>query len=238
MKREVEEADEAEDRPKRRKKKKSSANQKTNQKWIPYLIFGSIGACAIMLLLGVVIIAVVWSRSSGGKLTTPAEYVTYNSNEDVFHIDLPKDWKIEGGGKKNYTSVSARKGTASIEVSEGLIGSLIGDIAGARNEPNPTDENLPVSRVHDFKRRLFEEEYGKYQEQDTVMIRNGFGKTRRSAFTGTIAGIRKTRGYRSTSLGVLTQIGVVCQCSPGDWDTVEPAFARAIETLGSGRKEP
>jgi hypothetical protein len=229
------EIDDVDDRPRRRKKKKPE----TNKSWVLYLIIGAGAFCVLMLLMGVVIIGVVWARSPSEKLTAPTEFVNYDCPEDVFHVALPKDWKIEGGGKKNVYFVTAKRGSAEISVNENIVGSLIGDIAGAATpDPNVSDDRLPASRVHDFKRKAFEEEYGKYKEDEAVTIRNGFGKTRRSGFTGTIGGIRKMRGYRSTSLGAMTQITMVCRCSAGDWDIVEPAFARAIESLGAGPKGP
>jgi hypothetical protein len=239
MRREIDEdedrIDQEDDRPRRKKKKKRQSE--TNQKWIPYLIIGAGAFCVLMLLIGVVIVGVVVARSPSNKLTTPTAYENYDCPEDVFHVDLPKDWKIEGGGKKNVYFVTAKRGSAEITVNENLVGSLIGDIAGAATpDMNASDDRLPVSRVHEFKRKVFEEEYGKYQEDEAVTIRNGFGKTRRSGFTGTLGGLRKMRGYRSTSLGAMTQITAVCRCSAGDWDIVEPAFARVIESLGSGSK--
>src|SRR5262245_44143667 len=185
MKRDIEEdddrIDEEDERPRRKKKKKK---RETNQKWIPYLIIGAGAFCVLMLLIGVVIVGVVLARSPSNKLTSPTEYVNYDSPEDVFHVELPKDWKIEGGGKKTFFFVSASKGSAEIKVGEGLRGSLKGDIAGAITpDMNVSDDRLPVSIVHDSKRSEIEQEYGKYQEDPAETIRNGFGKSRRSGFS-------------------------------------------------------
>jgi hypothetical protein len=221
--------DETEDRPRRRKKSRS------NKSLTRYLIVG--GAVGAVVLLGVLILAVLllWSRYGPAKTTAPAEYVIYNSPEDVFHVTLPKGWKFQYGGRKDTYWVNAEKGGATIKVYESLVGSLLGDIAGAAQpDSNGPDESLPVSRVHDFKQKLLAAEYGSYREEPAVTVETKFGKARRSMFNARGDLGQKLRGYRVTALGGQTQIGIVCTCSPGDWDVLEPAFARAIESVGAG----
>jgi hypothetical protein len=217
------------ERPRRRKKNRAGKSARG------YLILG--GAVAAVTLLALVITGAFLLRSRFGpeKMTPPEHFVTYDSPEDVFHVSVPKGWKLESGGRKSTYWVSAEKGGATIKVYESLVGSLLGDIAGAGPlGPDVRDELLPVSRVHEVKRRTFAEEYSDYREEPAVTVETKFGKARRSAFTGRAGLGGKVRGYRATALGAMTQITVVCTCSPGDWDTLEPAFARAIASIGPG----
>lgn len=230
MRREV---DESEDRPRRRKKKKP---QGPNTKLVLYIAIGA--SAAIILLLGVGVLAAVLLTSKSSKVTAPTEFAMYSSKEDVFHVELPKDWKWEASGVKHAYYVEAKQGAASIKVAENAISSLVGDTMKAvNNDPNAGDDMQPVSRLHELKRQQFGEEYSKYQEEPAVSIRTGFGLSRRSAFSGSLAGFRKFRGYRVTTLGVMTQVTVVCTCPAGDFDILEPAFARAIQSLGPGSRE-
>lgn len=224
------EADELDDRPRRRKKKKKPP-QGPNSKMILYLSIGA--SMAIIFLLGAGVLAAVLLTSSSSKLTAPTEFEMYNSKEDVFHVELPKGWKTEGSGVRHAYWVEAKQGSASIKVEENARSSIMGAVD---NNPNQSDEELPVGRLHEFKRQQFGEGYSSYEEEPAVTVRTGFGKSRRSAFSGKVSGIRKYRGYRVTTLGIMTQITVVCTCPAGDWDMLEPAFARAIESLGPGSK--
>jgi hypothetical protein len=225
--------DDIEDRPRRRKKKKKP--QGPNSKMILYIGIGA--SVAIIFLMGVGVLAAVLLTSGSSKLTAPTEFEMYNSQEDVFHVELPKGWKTEGSGVRHAYWVEAKQGSASIKVAENAVSSIVGDIMGAvDNRANKEDDELPVSKLHELKRQQFGEGYSSYQEEPAVTVRTGFGKSRRSAFSGKVSGIRKYRGYRVTTLGVQTQITVVCTCPAGDWDMLEPAFARVIESLGPGSR--
>lgn len=226
------EDDEVEDRPRRRRSKRGSKNKK-----LMMLAVIGIGSCVLMAVVGIVAVILVLTRTGSAKMTTPTAYVAYDSPEEVFHIELPKDWVITyGGAKKNFYWATAEKGGASIKIYESLIGSLIGDIADAGTpDPNVDDERLPVSRVHEFKQKLFAEDYSSFREEPAVTVESKMGKVRKSEFTARAELGRKVKGYRATALGAMTQLTIVCTCSPGDWDVVEPAFARAIESVGRGQ---
>ena len=221
--------EEQEERPRRRKKTRSS---KSNNQ---YLIIGGVVGAIVFLAVLVLAVILVWARYGSKKTTTPDQFVLYDSPQDVFHVHLPKGWMVKDGGRKDMYFVSAEKDGATIKVYESLVGSLLGDIAGAvQPDPNAPDEALPVSRVHEFKKKLLAEEYGSYKEEPAVTVENRFGKCRQSPFTarGDLGG--KLRGYRVTALGSMTQITIVCTCSPSDWDALEPAFAKVIASVGPG----
>jgi hypothetical protein len=222
-------SDQPSERPRRRTKSRPGKPGRG------YLILGlAVGAVAL-IALAVVGGVVLWSRAVPAKMTAPERYAAYNSPEDVFHVSVPRGWKIQSGGRKGMYWVSAEKGSASIKVHESLTGSLLGDIAGARqDDPNAGDEFLPVSRVHEVKREVVAEEYGSYREEPAVTVATQFGKARRSAFTARAGLGGQVRGYRVTALGAMIQITIVCTCSPGDWDVLEPAFERVIASVGPG----
>lgn len=221
----VDDDDEPVERPRRKKAKKPV---KTNRNlWI----FAGVGGGILAIILIVVLVVVLIPKLGPTKATTPTEFFPRDSTADVFHISTPGGWKTESGGLKNYTWLTSEKGSASVKVNESLAGSLMGDIAEAgRRDMNGGDEFLPVSRVHEFKKAAVAEEIPGYQEQPATTVTTGFGKGRRSAFAA-----RGVRGYRATVLGTMTQLTVLCTCAPGDWDTLEPAFTRVIESIGPGK---
>ena len=233
---EREEGDEDEDRPRKKKKKKKLKETEKNYK--PYFIIAGCVGGGMTLLLIIAVVVIVLVKGGKNRLEPVTAYQNLDSPEEVFHLDVPQGWESETGGKKTMTSARVKKGSATIHVNESIVGSLMGDIAGAAQpDLNAPDEMQPFAKVHEFKKKMFEDEYSKYEEEPAITVRNGFGKSRRSTFT-CIQGITRMKGYRSTSMGVMTQITVTCLCAQKDWDICEPAFARAIETLayGNGRK--
>lgn len=218
--------DDGEDDRRGKKKKKAGLNQ--------LVLLGIASGVALLVLVGIVLLVVFMPR--GKKLTAPESYSTYQAPEGEFSCLVPADWRLEEGGIKNTRSITVKKGKASIHVRQSLAGSLVGDIAGAANMgADVPDDRLPVSRVHELKKDAIAEEVGgKYEEEPaTTVMTKGFGKARRSAFTSTGA-LSKTRGYRATVLANMISYDVICQGSPDDWVVLEPAFAKAIESLGMG----
>lgn len=242
-KRDPEPADD-EPAPKKRRKPRDDdeprgKNKKKEQpQGFGQLIFLVFGVAAAFLVLGaVVLLFVVMPRNK--KVTAPESYTTYEAPEGDFSCQVPGDWKLQEAGIKNTRSITVKKGNASIIVRQSLAGSLIGDIGGAMQRDNePSDDRLPVSQVHEFKKAGVAEEIGgKYTEEAPVTIlTKGFGKARRSEFTsaGTFS---RTRGYRATVLAHMISYEIVCQCSPDDWPALEPAFAKVIATLGMGTRQ-
>jgi hypothetical protein len=203
--------------------------RKSNSSQLYWIIGGSIAGVAFFAIL---IVSVVAFAAKGSKpMAAPTSYTVYNSEEDIFHIELPDGWNVKGGGKKDTLWVNAEKGSAAIKVTESLAGSLMGDIAGAgHSDPNGPDEQLRVSKVHELRQPIIAEEFNGYREGSPVMIRSGFGKTRQSPFTTSTG-----RGYRATALGAMTQLTVLCTCASKDWEVLQPAFEKVIASLGPGR---
>lgn len=217
-------------RPRRRKKKQADESRRR------YLILGA-AAAGGLVLVGLVVVAwvLIKPRFETPKATAPQQFEVYNSPEEVFHVSLPKGWKVEPSGRKNQFKVTAEKGKATILIYESLTGSLMGDVAESANRgANVPDELLPVARVHDAKKPTVAEDYSNYQEDPAVTVETQYGKARRSTFTAKAGLTGKVRGYRATALGVSTSIMVLCTCPPEDWDTLEPAFAKVIASIGPG----
>lgn len=199
------------------------------------MILGAAAGAVVLVIVVVVAGLLLRQRFATPKVTAPEQYAVYNSPEGVFHVSLPKGWTLESGGRKGQYRVSAEKGSATIQVYESLTGSLLGDIAESGNRGMTVpDELLPVSRVHEVKRQTIAEEYRDYREEPAVTVETQFGKVRRSAFTAKAGMGGKIRGYRATALGAMTSIAVVCTCPAEHWDTLEPAFARVIASIGPG----
>jgi hypothetical protein len=222
------------DEPRKRRKKKRPPPVNLTR----LLIAG--GALALLLLIGAGFLSFWlynWLLVERPTIPAPTSYASYEAPDDAFRCPYPAGWKVEAEGFKDHYQVTFTKQSASIRISQGLLGSIVGDIAGAANRDN--DENhLPVMSVHELKRAIIAEEFHDYQEEPAETISTPMGKVRRSAFTAKGAlGWGKIRGYRTTAMAHMTQLDVVCQCSQADWEVLQPAFAKIIENLG-GRAAP
>jgi predicted Zn finger-like uncharacterized protein len=220
------EEDEEEGRAgKGKKKQKAGRNQ--------LVVLGIASGVGFLVLCGIVLAVVLMPR--GKKLTAPESFANYDAPEGEFACQVPAGWNLQEAGIKNTRSITVKKGSASIHIRQSLAGSLLGDIAGARErDADPSDERLPVSRVHDLKKAGVAEEFGNYQEEPpTTVMTKGFGKARRSAFTSS-GMLGKKRGYRATVLANMISYDIICQCSEADWAVLEPAFAKVIASLGHG----
>jgi hypothetical protein len=227
---ERDEFDEQRPRKKKKRKKQEEAGMSKG------LIIALAGGGAV-LVLGLAVLIIVWAARSGAKPMVVSSYYNYSSAESEFGIEYPEGWIVKDGGIKDHRTASFDKGSASIHVSQSIFGSVVGDIAGSQTNPNvPVPDDLqPVARVHELKKKAFLEEMGnncKEGKAETVQTR-GFGNARRSVFT-TSAAFKKTRGYRATVLATLVSYDIVCECSESDWPTLEPAFARIIQSIGHG----
>jgi hypothetical protein len=220
-----------EERPRKKKKKRKPQEEEPKSKGPLIALIGGGG----VLLVGVVILVIVWAAKSGSKPIVVNSYYNYSSAELEFGLEYPEGWTVKDGGIKDHLTASFEKGNASIRVNQSILGSVIGDTAGAFADPNAPDDRQPVAKVHELKRAAFVEDMGdncKDGKAETVRTR-GFGNARRSMFT-TSSVLKRTRGYRATALGHMVSYDIVCQCSESDWPTLEPVFARVIQSIGAG----
>jgi hypothetical protein len=173
----------------------------------------------------------------GGSAEAPTSYTKYNAKDGSFACERPANWEAAGGGK-GHQWAKFTSGGAEISIRTDVTGSLMADIAQAQNQSagiDAGDEDLaPVAKVHEMGKEAMAEQMSDYQEQAPESVKTGLGDARKSEFsaTGTFGG--KVRGYRVTALTRDKRVQVVCQCSESDWETVKPAFDKAIESLGPG----
>jgi hypothetical protein len=69
------------------------------------------------------------------------------------------------------------------------------------------------------------------QEQDPTIVKTGMMDGRRSEFTGTRTFGAPIHGYRATALSIDRRIRVVCRCSESQWESLKPAFEKAIASV-------
>ncbi len=169
--------------------------------------------------------------------TAPTSFTTHNATDQSFQCEHPADWEAEGGGAHGYYHLRVRRGSAAINVTADLVGSLMGDIARSFGQAaGVSEERLsPVALLHEKAKEEMAENYGSFQEQAATKMNTGFGETYRSEFTGSGSFGGKTHGYRATALARDRRIICVCTCPESDWQTLKPAFEKVIESLTAGR---
>jgi hypothetical protein len=212
---------------KRKGKKKGQSVARRN------LLIGGAALVVLVLIGGLALSFWLYGRlrSDRPSVAVPTSFDTYDVPEG-FHCEYPADWKARHEGVKDHYDWTCKRGAASVHISQGMVGSLLGDIAGALGGQDNNPEHSPVARVHEVKRRVIADEFQNYQEEPAQTVNTHFGQARRSAFTASGTFGRKIRGYRATALALQTQFDVVCQCPEADWENLQPAFARVIESLG------
>jgi hypothetical protein len=216
--------DESDEAPVKKKKK----GKKKEEKPRGLMIAAIAGiAVAVLLLLALPIWALVAYSGSGG-VKPVTEWDTYSTEENEFGFDYPKGWRTKSYGIRGKREVEVKNAGALITAKENITGSLIGDIAGAgRGALVEDDERSPVAAAHAMRAP---KDLPNYQEGKAVTVTSRFGKVRKSPYKD---GSKK--GYRVTVLMGQTALDVFCECRAGDWDTLQPAFDRVIESLGPGR---
>jgi hypothetical protein len=214
---------------KRKRRKREKETKGSNM-----LLFAAIGFGGLvsLIMIGVVVYFIVQS-SANSKLTAPDSFSFYESPEAVFHVEKPNGWKVTASGIKGHLAVTVEKSSASIQVSESLRGSLVGDIAGSRSRGDEPDELSPVAAAHALKQKEFAEEYSRYEEEKPTFVNTHFGKVARSEFKA-VKGLGKVHGYRATALAGQTSFDIVCQCPEANWEMLRPAFERCIASIGPG----
>ena len=220
---EVEDDDDLDEAPVRKKKKKKKRKEQPSR-WpmISLYIAGGVFGLGMLSL----IIWLLVSFAGGGPAAQPVvNFSKFSTDEQEFGFEYPVGWRLEDYGMKGKREVHIKGvGGATIDITENMAGSLVGDIAGAfqGNQP-PSDEFLPVSKVHEMRRP----EGAK--EDPAITMESKFGKVRCSPYKN---GSR--RGYRVTVLMHQTALDVFCECRESDWEVLRPAFDRFIASLGRG----
>lgn len=173
----------------------------------------------------------------GSKAVVPTSYEDYNCKYGNFKIQYPTGWQMQSGGKGRYASAQFTSGNALISVKTSLAGSLFGSMAQTGMlRPDQPAQLSPVAAVHLMEKESFEEDEG-VEEKDPMKIKTGLGEGQKSEFHGSNAFGAETHGYRVTTLSRDYRIRVLCKCPASEWESLQPAFDKVIESVGFGRVE-
>ena len=195
--------------------------------------------------------ALLLSGCGQEKAAAPASYTAYTAPDKAFKCLAPAGWETSSSSSQAVNSGALfRKGSAVIDVTADLQGSLMGDIVRGPAVPLPDlpggappgmasalkeAQKPPVEKLHEMGRKEVAERLSHYEEQPMQTMRTSLGERRYSEFTaggGMFSG--KIHGYRVTILGGERRITVLCHCPEQDWNTLQPAFAKVVGSLGSG----
>jgi hypothetical protein len=196
-----------------------------------------------MWVLAAALGAVLAIGGCTGKAVVPTSYSTYNAKDGSFQIQYPEGWESDGGDTRDYAWAKFTSGGAVISVDANAVGSLLGDIAGPRTMHvggqvvTPDEENAPVAKVHEHEKEGFESDEG-VTEEKPVVVRTGFPDARKSEFSGSKTFGGKFRGCRVTALSVNKRVRVVCECPESEWESLKPAFDKAIQSVAMGKAHP
>jgi hypothetical protein len=198
------------------------------------------------LAYGAAIVVSLVVSGCGGKVPAPTSYATWNATDGTFSVQYPEGWTAKGGGKHGVQWAEFSQGSARIRIDVSTETSLIGDIAGSIgtaagiNDPfsgvsDEVAETLaPVAAAHEHYQKAFPVDLAGYKEQEPVAYRSGLGDCRKSEFVARSGLTTRLRGYRATGLTTNKGVHVLCQCTDGNWKTLQPAFDKILESMQLG----
>jgi hypothetical protein len=194
-----------------------------------------------MAALVVLAVGASFAGCGSGPVAAPTSYSQYNAKDGTFACEYPDGWSADGGGKNGPLWATFTSGPAEIRVNADVAGSLMGDIAGSvglgGGQTMPIDLE-PVAKVHELGKETAAQKYSGYTEVgNATELKAGLGPARRSEFTATTAFGSGQHGYRATILAKDKRVVVFCACPESDWQTLEPAFARVLESFQRGNAE-
>jgi hypothetical protein len=182
----------------------------------------------------------------GGNVPAPKNYTTWNATDGTFSVQYPEGWTASGGGKHGVQWAEFSKGSAKIRIDVSTQSSLIGDIAGSIgtaagiNDPfsgvseEVAQEMAPVAAAHGFYQKSFPVDLSGYKEKEPVVYQCGLGDSRKSEFVARSGFTTRLRGYRATALTNNKGVHILCQCTDGNWKTLQPAFDTILESMKLG----
>jgi hypothetical protein len=62
----------------------------------------------------------------------------------------------------------------------------------------------------------------------------GLGDGRKSEFVARSGFTTRLRGYRATTMTTNKGVHILCQCTDGNWKTLQPAFDKILESMNIG----
>lgn len=184
-----------------------------------------------------------------GDVPAPTSFAKYNADNGDFAFEYPQGWDVAGYGKQNHV-VEITKGAAAITVKSDLSGSLVGDIIGSgmggmtdgppvgeldEKAVEAMEDLEPVAQVHQLGQKELAEAVSNYSESKAEKVSTGLGEGRKSQFTGKQSLGREIRGFRVTVLARDKRVVVICSCPTSNWEALQPAFTKLIESLQYGQ---
>ena len=202
--------------------------------------------------LGVLVVAAlvaifVFQASKPEPLKAPTAFAPFVASDKSFACESPVGWKSASAAEHAVTQgVLFKNGSAKIDITADLAGSLMGDIAAAGNNmagmggmvpgmPGAPPPKPPVETVHEMAQRSMAKNLAEFEPTPMKPLQSSIGEARYSEYTakgGLLEG--KIRGYHITILGGERRVNVICQCPERDWKTLKPAFSRVVQSLRAG----
>jgi hypothetical protein len=203
-------------------------------------------------IVGLLSIAALLPGCGHERAAAPASYTAYTAPDKAFKCMAPAGWEASSSSSQAVMSGAVfHKGSAVIDITADLQGSLMGDIV--RPPAMPTGDlppgaappgmeravkelqKPPVEKLHEMGRKEVAETMSHYEEQPMKTMQSGLGDARYSEFTaGGGVFSEKIHGYRVTILGGERRVTVICRCPESDWSTLQPAFAKVVGSLTHG----
>ena len=190
--------------------------------------------------------ALIVAAGCGEPVKVPTSYAKWTpEGGTIFHIDYPEGWNADGGGKTPIQWAEFKKSGCLIKCSTNISTSAVGDIAGTTSSLLDGDEGLsqqqkedlaPAAAAHKWPLNIdtVKEDYSGYKEEkQPIAFNSGLGDARKSIFTASAMG-RRVKGYRATFLARDYGIIVVCHCSEKDFEKMQPAFDKVLESVRHG----
>jgi hypothetical protein len=214
--------------------------------WVTGLILiGVVGALTVLAFFGI--------PQGGPSVRAPKSFKSFETPDKSVAGVGPSDWtkKRSTGLGGTIGGVAFAQGTAKINITADLAGSLMGDMAAAANAQISNVESVlpegqaqaltkpPVEKLHEAGEADMEETFEGYTEQPMKPLQSALGDARISEFTGKtqkdmFSQGYPAHGYRATILGGEKRVTVLCYCSDKDWKNLKPAFDKVIGSLKQG----
>jgi hypothetical protein len=177
----------------------------------------------------------------GGRAAVPTSYNTFSDDQKMFKIDYPAGWSSESGGRINFSRAKFTSGNAEIEVQADPVTSvLLSQIATTGVmpiNPNDIDSSSAARKAHWLEQSIIEEQLGS-KEEKPVSAPSKLGNGLKSEFTGTYSFGGDFHGYRATTMNDDKRIRILCRCPADEWNSLKPAFDRAIASVDANPTGP
>ena len=162
--------------------------------------------------------------------------VAYAAKDNAFRLRHPLGWEAETGarGDNSYSWVSLTKGSAKVQITADVQGSLMSGSDTARGDIEEGSELAPVHVAHEQHAKAVAEDFSDYKESKPTLFKGaGLGEGRIATFTASGSGLfgSKLRGYRLTLLTNDRRVTVLCHAPADEFDKLKPTFLAVCRSL-------